>query len=134
MFSISRVFQNKATRFGHLWGTLRLICHEQHINLRAVENSNIHPISRPNEPIATTIPILADLVAPVAAKIAVRINTTVCIARFEASLIVAIYMNVPTTAMNESQKSKNCNTRKDSMHQVPTSHEWYKALEIPLDV
>jgi hypothetical protein len=46
-------------------------------------------------------------VAPVAAKIAVRIKTAVCIARFEASLIVAIYINVPITAMNESQKSKN---------------------------
>lgn len=87
-----------------------MIRHEQHINLCAVENSNIHPISRPREPIATTIPILADLVAPVAAKIAVRIKTAVCIARFEASLIVAMYINVPITAMNESQKSKNCNT------------------------
>lgn len=47
------------------------------------------------------------LVAPVAAKRAVRINTAVCIALFEASSIVAIYMNVPTTAMKESQKSKN---------------------------
>jgi len=49
----------------------------------------------------------AYLVAPVAAKRAVRINTAVCIALFEASSIVAIYMNVPTTAMKESQKSKN---------------------------
>jgi hypothetical protein len=47
------------------------------------------------------------LVALVAAKRAVRINTAVCIALFEASSIVAIYMNVPTTAMKESQKSKN---------------------------
>jgi len=47
------------------------------------------------------------LVAPVAAKRAVRIKTAVCIARFEASSIVAIHMNVPTTAMKESQKSKN---------------------------
>lgn len=47
------------------------------------------------------------LVAPVAAKRAVSIKTAVCIARFEASSIVAIYMNVPTTAMNESQKSRN---------------------------
>jgi hypothetical protein len=37
----------------------------------------------------------------------VRINTAVCIALFETSSIVAIYMNVPTTAMKESQKSKN---------------------------
>jgi hypothetical protein len=29
-------------------------------------------------------------------------------ARFEVSSIVAIYMNVPTTAIKESQKSKNC--------------------------
>jgi len=56
---------------------------------------------------AITIPIFADLVAPVAAKRAVRINTAVCIALFETSSIVAIYMNVPTTAMKESQKSKN---------------------------
>jgi hypothetical protein len=86
---------------------LRLICQGQHINLLAVENSKSHPISRPREPIATTIPIFADLVAPVAAKRAVRIKTAVCIARFEASSIVAIHMNVPTTAMKESQKSKN---------------------------
>jgi hypothetical protein len=84
---------------------LRLICQGQHINLLAVENSKSHPISRPREPIATTIPIFADLVAPVAAKRAVRIKTAVCIARFEASSIVAIHMNVPTTAMKESQKS-----------------------------
>lgn len=51
--------------------------------------------------------------APVAANRAVRINTEVCIARFEASSIVAIYMNVPTTAIKESQKSKNCKIKSD---------------------
>lgn len=51
----------------------------------------------------------ANLVAPVAAKMAVRIKTPAWIARLEDSSIVAINMKVLTTAMNDSQKSKNCN-------------------------
>lgn len=47
------------------------------------------------------------LVGPVSAMRAVRIATTVCIVLFETSLIVDKYTNVLTTAMKESQKSKN---------------------------
>lgn len=31
-------------------------------------------------------------------------------------------------------KKNTCRTRKDKMHQVPTSHAWYSALEMPLEV
>ena len=47
------------------------------------------------------------LVGPVSAIRAVKSATIVCIVLLEASLIVDKYTKVLTTAMKESQKSKN---------------------------
>lgn len=110
------------------------------MSLRTVENSINHPKRSPTVPMAMTIAIFVDLtirttfndkilsiqhkkgsiiylhgrkhlVAPVSANRAVRIDTVVWIALLEASSIVAIYTKVLTTAMNESQKSRNCSKR-----------------------
>lgn len=63
--------------FFHLFKLFKLDPSENDEDLNVEKNSISHPTRRPRAPIATTRKILLDLVAPVTAKMAVRIDTVV---------------------------------------------------------